>query len=170
MSSKAFRESFIKGIRNMSANRIRGFTLVEVLIVVVIMAVLAAVVIPQFSSSTDDAKRSTGEFNLSTMRSLIQTYKGQHNGATPVLDVPNKSLTVLLSKTKIDGTIDNTTGMYGPYLVEFPENPFTRSKDVKAIANDPATLGDVTAGNVGGWLYNATTGNIWLDSDPGYNY
>jgi prepilin-type N-terminal cleavage/methylation domain-containing protein len=154
----------------MSANRFRGFTLVEVLIVVVIMAVLAAVVIPQFSSSTDDAKRSTGEFNLSTMRSLIQTYKGQHNGVNPAHDATAKSLTVLLSKTKADGTIDATNGVYGPYLVEFPENPFTRSKDVKVITNDPAKAADVTAGNAGGWLYNATTGGIWLDSDPGYTY
>lgn len=50
-----------------------GFTLVEVLIVVVIMAVLAAVVVPQFAASTDDAKASTAQFNLSTLRSLVQT-------------------------------------------------------------------------------------------------
>src|SRR6188474_216122 len=108
-----------------------GFTLVEVLIVVVIMAVLAAVVIPQFSSSTDDAKKSTAEFNLSTMRSLIQTYKGQHNGVNPAFDATGKSLTVLTSKTLANGTIDATNGVYGPYLLEFPENPFTRVIAVK---------------------------------------
>lgn len=164
----ALRDSY-KGERFMKARQSRGFTLVEVLIVVVIMAVLAAVVIPQFTSSTDDAKRSTAEFNLSTMRSLIQTYKGQHRGTNPAHDATTKSLKVLLNKTKADGTID-ASGAYGPYLLEFPENPYTNVKDVKTITNDPAAASDVTAGGAGGWLYNATTGNIWLDSDPGYTY
>ena len=146
----------------------RGFTLVEVLIVVVIMAVLAAVVVPQFSSSTDDAKRSTADFNVSTMRTIIQSYRTQHNGLNPAYDSAAKSLTVLLSKTKADGTIDETSGQFGPYLLDFPENPFSGVTEVKSITNDPPQGTDVTSGNVGGWLYNATSGNIWLDSDPGY--
>lgn len=169
---KAFQEQVVydKGISEMKANRVSGFTLVEVLIVVVIMAVLAAVVIPQFSSSTDDAKRSTADFNLSTLRSIVQAYKGQHNGLNPVFDAGNKTLSVLLNKTKTDGTIDNTNGPYGPYLVEFPDNPFTNVKDVKTITNDPAKDTDVTPGNAGGWLYNPTSGKIWLDSNPGYAF
>ena len=47
----------------------KAFTLVELLIVVVIMAVLAATVIPEFSSSTVDAQINTSVFNLQTMRS-----------------------------------------------------------------------------------------------------
>lgn len=54
----------------MSRQKFQGFTLVEILIVVVIMAVLAAVVVPQFAGSTDDAKRSTAEFNLGSVRSI----------------------------------------------------------------------------------------------------
>jgi type II secretion system protein G len=154
----------------MRDNRCRGFTLVEVLIVVVIMAVLAAVVIPQFTSSTDDAKRSTAQFNLSTMRSILQAYKGQHKSLNPAYDATNKTLTVLLNKTKSDGTVDNTNGVYGPYLVTFPENPYTNVKDVKAITNNPATAGDVTAGLAGGWLYHEASGNIWLDSNPGFDF
>jgi general secretion pathway protein G len=113
----------------MSSKRSRGFTLVEVLIVVVIMAVLAAVVIPQFSSSTDDAKRSTAEFNLSTLRSIVQTYKAQHNATNPAHDATKKELPGLLGKTLANGTVD-AAGPYGPYLVEFPENPYTQKKDV----------------------------------------
>ena len=154
----------------MRVNRSLGFTLVEVLIVVVIMAVLAAVVIPQFTSSTEDAKRSTGQFNVSTIRSIIQAYKGQHKNSNPPFDATNKTLTVLLNKTKNDGTVDNTNGMYGPYLLSFPENPYTGVRDVKLITNNPAKASDVTAGLAGGWLYNETSGNIWLDSDPGFEY
>ena len=50
---------------------------------------------------------------------------------------------------------------YGPYLREVPTNPFSNSKTVKAITNDPAQAGDVTGS--GGWLYNTTTGGIWID-------
>ncbi len=63
-----------------------AFTLIEVLIVVIIMAVLAATIIPQFSSSTEDAKRSTLEFNLHTIRSQIELYKVHHLGSAPDLD------------------------------------------------------------------------------------
>lgn len=49
-----------------------AFTLVEVLIVVVIMAILAAAIVPQFTESGSDAKWSTSQLNLSTMRAQIQ--------------------------------------------------------------------------------------------------
>lgn len=147
-----------------------GFTLVEVLIVVVIMAVLAAVVIPQFSASTDDARKSTTEFNLSTIRSLVQTYRGQHNSALPVVNGTQTLADVLTGKTKADGTVDATNGVYGPYLLEFPENSFSGSAAVKIITNDPPVAGDVTTGNTGGWLYNKTTGGFWLDRDPGFDW
>ena len=76
----------------------RAFTLVEVLIVVVIMAVLAAVVVPQFAASTDDANQSTAEFNLSTVRSVIEAYRAQHDGLLPSLSA--KTLAGLTAKTE----------------------------------------------------------------------
>ena len=52
-----------------------AFTLIEVLIVVVIMAILAATIIPQFTDSTKDAKASTATFNLHTLRAQIELYR-----------------------------------------------------------------------------------------------
>ena len=60
-----------------------GFTLIEVLIVVVIMAVLAATVIPQFTNSTNDARISTAEYNLRALRGLIEFYKMHRQGIAP---------------------------------------------------------------------------------------
>ncbi len=133
-----------------------AFTLVEVLIVVVIMAILAATIIPQFTDSTNDAKVSTSKFNLHTMRSQIELYKAHHNG-----DLPDNALAKLKIATDADG---NAGGPFGPYMREIPDNPFTNSNAVKVITNDPAVVGDVTSGG-GGWLYNATTGGIFIDHD-----
>ena len=69
----------------MARNRRNAFTLIEVLIVVIIMAVLAATIIPQFSSSTNDAKLSSVKFNLHTIRSQIEMYKVHHSGGLPAL-------------------------------------------------------------------------------------
>ena len=56
----------------------KGFTLVELLIVVIILAILAAIVVPQFASSTDDAKISSLDSTLSNMRSAVDLYRQQH--------------------------------------------------------------------------------------------
>jgi len=60
-----------------------GFTLVELLIVVIILGILAAVAIPQFGSSTDDAKFSTLQSNLSSMRNAVELYYHEHNTVYP---------------------------------------------------------------------------------------
>jgi len=139
-------------------NRRSAFTLVEVLIVVVIMAILAATIIPQFTDSTKDAKASTTKFNLHTLRSQIELYRTQHNG-TP----PSTSLVELTQSTNAAGTSGTGANFpYGPYIREIPKNPFTNSAGIKVVTNDPALAADVTAGG-GGWLYNATSGGIWID-------
>lgn len=131
-----------------------AFTLVEVLIVVVILAVLAATIIPQFSDSTKDAKESTLLFNLHTLRSQIQMYRTQHDGL-----LPDDALDKLITATDKDGDID-PVGQYGPYVTEIPENPFNKSKTVKVIAASPAKSTDVSTAD--GWLYYPTTGEIWI--------
>jgi general secretion pathway protein G len=139
-----------------------GFTLVEVLIVVVIMAILAATIIPQFTDSTKDAKSSTSRFNLHTLRSQIELYRTQHNGVAP-----GATLVQLTQATDASG-VAAAGAPYGPYIREIPKNPFTNSGAVKVITNDPAVVADVTAGG-GGWLYNTTTGGIWIDHADYFN-
>ncbi len=149
-----------------SSSKRNGFTLVEILIVVVIMAILAATIIPQFSDSTTDAKASNAKFNLHTMRSQIETYRAQHNYVSPTADLSELLVRTNGSGVKMPVGGDAEDYPYGPYMRQLPTNPFTNSDAVKSITNDPAAAGDVDATN--GWLYNATTGGIWLNHDKFY--
>ena len=90
-----------------------GFTLVEILIVVVILGILAAVVIPQFTNASVDAKISGVRSDLQTVRSQIQLYKF-NNDAYPTL-------------------AGFTTAMVPTYLQAVPTNPFTSSSARSAL-------------------------------------
>jgi general secretion pathway protein G len=140
----------------------RGFTLIEVLIVVVIMAVLAATIIPQFASSTTDAKTSALKFDLHSLRQQIEMYKLQHNGAVPALSSGN--LPGLVYATDATGATNNTTTTdathpFGPYIQGglLPANPYDGTTTVTQISAFPPTA---TAGSAQGWLYEPVSGQI----------
>lgn len=138
-------------------SRRKAFTLIEVLIVVVIMAILAATIIPQFSSSTQDAMDSSLKFNVHTMRSQIELYKVHHLGKYP--DIQGASLPQLLGPTDINGNIGPAPGPnfpYGPYVSdELPVNPFNDLNTVVGVA--APLVGDDSTG----WQYDVNTGGIW---------
>ena len=61
----------------------RGFTLIEILIVVVILGILAAIIVPQFTNAAQDAGVSSARSQLQTLRSQVELYRVQNNGAVP---------------------------------------------------------------------------------------
>ena len=138
-----------------------GFTLIEVLIVVVIMAVLAATIIPQFTNSTKDARESSARFNLHTLRSTLEMYKLHHGGVAPT---GANDLDQLTSATDGTGTIGTagTSFPYGPYLqTAMPANPFTGSNKVTLFTG--TGLPTASGASDAGWLYRKATGEIWID-------
>jgi general secretion pathway protein G len=125
------------------SRRNSAFTLVEILIVVVILGILAAIVIPQFTSASESARGNSLISQLQTIRSQLELYQVQHNGAYPTLLQMWDNMT---SKTFADGTVD-AAGDFGPYLQQEPINPFTNGT---AIAAD----------NSADWQYDDATGAI----------
>jgi len=127
-----------------------AFTLVELLIVVIILGILAAVVIPQFSDASTDARVSSLVTNLATIRGQLEFYKMQHNGSYP---------TVTNFAAQMTGTTDATgatTGtQFGPYLQRIPNNPFTNTNTVVG-----------TSTGTDAWFYTEATG-VFLADDGG---
>ena len=106
----------------------RAFTLVEILIVVIIIGILAAIVIPQFSNASEDARANSTRTQAQTIRSQLQLYRIEHNGNYPtggdtdggaVTDAWNWNK--LVEKTDADGYV-SAGGQYGPYLQSTPVN------------------------------------------------
>ena len=68
---------------NRTYRRRGGFTLIEILIVVVILGILAAIVIPQFTDAAQDANASSARSQLQSIRSQIELHRVQTNGVAP---------------------------------------------------------------------------------------
>src|SRR5262245_40132923 len=92
-----------------------GFTLIEVLIVVVIMSILAGVVISHYLDSADDAKKAVLQHNLNQFRLQIELYKVEHQGLAPQLI--NGGLPQMIASS-------NASGVIGPPGLNYPCGPY----------------------------------------------
>lgn len=133
-----------------------GFTLVEILIVVVILGILAAIVIPQFTEASTEAKMSSLCTDLQTVRSQIELYKVQHNDELPGAGTASFE-DALTGQTDIDGAVGTD---YGPYLQKVPTNPFNNLGDVQVEAGSTGLGSGDT-----GWHFNSSTGAFHADTD-----
>ena len=80
-----FRQIEIKSLKNQA-----GFTLIEMLVVVIILGILAMIIVPQISVSTDDARLNSLQTNLNSIRSAIEVYAASMQTDTRV---PTQRLT-----------------------------------------------------------------------------
>ena len=157
-----------------------GFTLVELLIVAIILAILAAIIIPQFASTTTDAQESALRANLSGLRSATNLYRQQHNGVNPGANTSigpcaggspgtgaaGDQQAIEDQLTRYSNLAGQTCSLplagyaFGPYIQEdaLPENPITGS-DVFAIVAS-GNLEMAADGPGLGWKYDTTAGKI----------
>src|SRR5688572_12422932 len=112
--------------------RARAFTLVEILIVVIILGILAAIVIPQLATASEDTRKANMQTQLQTLRNTVELYRVEHLDVTPLL-ITN-GWEVVTSKTAVDGTIDPLATL-GPYLMSPPINPLTNSSTIVAVGS-----------------------------------
>jgi general secretion pathway protein G len=170
--------------------RAKGFTLVEILIVVVILGILAAIVIPQFTGASTEAKESSLVSNLQSIRSQIELFKIQHNDLIPgEIMATNGNITQATADTFVnamcnktdqygnvdpDGT-DPSTYRFGPYMKKVPENPFSNASGVQVaglaedgaiVAAGAAKLGEGEGGSTSGWYYVCTSAR----TDPDFGH
>lgn len=147
----------------------RAFTLVEILIVVVLLGVLAAVVIPTIGKGRTTARESTLASELSLLRRFMLIYKSHHlevapgypdgdSSAMPTGDVFRDQAT--LSSDASGRTAERGTAgfPYGPYISRVPVNPFNNLDTVLMIGNGDAFPAVPT--DEYGWVCKPQTGEI----------
>jgi prepilin-type N-terminal cleavage/methylation domain-containing protein len=151
-----------------------GFTLIEILIVVMVLGILAMVIIPQITVSTTDAKESTLTTNISGLRNAIEmyyhqhdnVYPGQHDDTGTATTDTGKAATAFVTQltqyTDVKGEVvvtKDTTHIYGPYLksTTLPENPFNNLTTVVCDASEDDITVKASSGTAG-WKFYTQTG------------
>jgi general secretion pathway protein G len=156
-----------------------AFTLVEILIVVVILGILAAVVIPTFASCTAAAKDSALAQDLTMIKRMILVYKAQHletapgypdgDRSQPPTEAAFEAQTMMASDAQ---GVTAAVGKYGPYMEKIPMNPFNNLRTVQVLADNedfPAEADDSH-----GWVCKPATQEVRPDNtgsdDTGKRY
>lgn len=137
----------------------KAFTLVEILIVVVILGILAAIVIPQFTNASQDAQRGNVVTQMQTIRNQIELFRVRNNGASPTMVGTGTSAFAQLITPP-------TNPPQQPYMRAAASNPRNNSIEVatSSATGDAFLTACATpnpnASGAAGWLYNPATGEF----------
>ena len=169
----------IRGFKNQA-----GFTLIEILIVVVLLGIMATILVPKISVSSDEAKLNSLKTNLTTIRGAIRLYFNQHDNTFPGVHddkgqpAANAAQAAkgfnyqLFRYTDLNGDSSKTkdaTYKFGPYLKasELPINPFTNDNTLECDITT-TDVSDRTSDGSSGWKFYTKTG-ILIANDGAHN-
>lgn len=95
----------------------RGFTLVEIILVIIIIGILAAIIVPKFAGQSDNAKIANTKANLNSLRSAVRLWQSDHEGEPPtalsdlvpdyIRALPEEPIT---PSTAVAGSVDGSGG------------------------------------------------------------
>jgi general secretion pathway protein G len=137
------------------SRRAAGFTMIEIMVVVIIIGVLAALIIPQFMGTTTDAKISAAKSDVSQIESAIERFN-IHMDRYPTMD---EGLKVL-----VEAPASEDKKWRGPYIKQLRADPWgnpyqyrvpgihhTSTFDVWSCGADKQDGGDGPNADVGNW-------------------
>jgi prepilin-type N-terminal cleavage/methylation domain-containing protein len=144
----------------------KAFTLVEILLVVLIIGILAAIIVPRFSNATQLAREAMLADNLRMLRMQMTVFRSQHLGVSPgypgcdeaQAPTENVLMAYLTRASDKEGNLADpgTAGFrYGPYMSTMLANPVNGKSSVQIIGDDeefPAAADDST-----GYIYQPST-------------
>lgn len=141
-------EGLLREPNRAAPRRAAAFTLIEILIVVVILGIIAAIVVPQFSNASHVARENMLKDELRYLRTQINVYKAQHGDVPPgypggsLASTPTETLfrNQLTTRTNARGESGPASKLYpfGPYLQRIPPNPLTQCDVVKVLQRGQA--------------------------------
>jgi len=136
--------------------RRNGFTLIEIMVVIVILGVLAALVVPKIMSRPDEARAVAAKHDISALMQALKLYK-LDNGSYPTTEQGLKALT---QKPTVAPVPNNWKT--GGYLDKLPQDPWGRDfqylspgvkgeVDVFSFGADGAPGGEGADADIGSW-------------------
>ena len=112
----------------------RGFTLIEIMVVVIIIGILAVSIIPQFMGTTNDAKISAAKANIAELESAVNRFY-VHMDRYPTTD---EGLKVLVT-----APADGDKNWRGPYISQLRDDPWGNAFQYKSPGTHHPTSFDI---------------------------
>lgn len=141
----------------------RAFSMIELVIVVVIIGIIAAIAIPRFEGMTDNARGRRLIADLDTLQKAAELYTVEHGGVNLGKTATGSTVSDLVLRRRLllhsdeDGTPNDPTGLFGPYVRDIPTNVYNEKATIR-VDGAPAGAG------THGWRFDTATGNFAADT------